>query len=199
MNIYEPRPQIRPYINQQPQPLLQANYPPPQYSTRYIPQTSEPPSNFNYNQPVGYNPNFDAQYAPANQYSNQSNYNQNYDQKPNYNQPPPNLCHDQTIQFNNRMNFDREKGRKNRLPQKFKGQRSPPKRRGFENAPISTGGDMPKKKRRNMELANLHEVLTVDMPDSTITEVSHFFTNTYLTLFKQVRYFFSKYYFSFFI
>lgn len=198
--------------NQSPQPLmsLQQNYPQNYQAfpvqNQYVPPTPEPVNQFtnqNFNHPVYDqfdNPNhFPSNQYPPNQFQqnqppfNQSNFNSNYPSQ-NFEQPPPvhyeeqnpNQFNNRNHQFTNNPRMSQEQVRINR-PQKFKStQRSPPKRRGFENN--QAVGDMPKKKRRSMELANLHEVPTIDMPDSTITEVSPITNET--TIFKAIKYFF---------
>lgn len=156
-------------------PVIQQNYPPqniPQNygqnytnNNQFIPKSEPPYQNQNFNQyqqydRVPYQPNNNSYQQNQQNYNNQHNYRQGF---------PQNLQNQQ--QNNEQYDIRKVKNEGNRVQgkQNFNNvQRSPPKRRTFENTPIM---DSPKKKKRNMEIGNLHEVTIVEMPDSTNKEV----------------------------
>lgn len=175
--------QMRPALMQN-QPMVQQNYPPPNvsnYNTPY-PNSAQfinqdpayPNQNYNQypfdNQYIN-NPNVPFQPNSQSMYNNQHGYKQNIPQQ-NFQQHRYNDMNNDN--YNNRK-FQNEGNRGGidsgrggrRGMQNFNVKRSPGKRR--ENTQVL---DSPKKKKRSTETGNLHEITTVDMPDSTFKEVS---------------------------
>lgn len=143
----------------------------------------------NYPPPQNHQQNY--QNYPQQQYQNQQfNQFQQFDnQNQFHNQQQPNYQQNQQVSFNNqnyRKNYQQKQNNDGDYSNQRRGgdrgrgrmgnnvQRTPPKRRSFENTQQGTP-DSPRKKKRSMEIANLHEVPIVDMPDSTNREVCELF------------------------